>query len=231
MSQCKVWAWSLMAVMLLGGIADQTAFAQFRGRGGGWGGGGGRSGFSAGYSPRYGLSLNYGNGGYGRGYGNYGGYGRSYGYGGYGGYGSGSYYSQPYYSQPYYSQPSYYTTQPSYTTIQPSYSTTPAGPTPDGGQIVLFSATDTPGEVAYTLNGVSYLMKPGSVQRFSNDRTWTIEVAPGHAQSPQRYTLVTGRYKFKPLANGIALVQTQDVPGSNNQATNLAPAPVPNASN
>ncbi|MBC8114310.1 MAG: hypothetical protein H7062_08035 [Candidatus Saccharimonas sp.] len=230
MSRSKVWAWSLMAAMVLGGIADQTAFAQFGGRGGGGWGGGGRSGFSAGYSPRYGLSLNYGNGGYGRGYGGYGrgygNYGRGYGYGGYGGYGSGSYYSQPYYSQP-----SYYTTQPSYYTTQPSYSSLPAGPTPDGGEIVLFSATNTPGDVAYTLNGVSYLMKPGTTQRFTNDRTWTIEVAPAHGQSPQRYTLVSGRYKFKPLANGIALVQTQDLPGGTEQATGLAPAPVPAASN
>ena len=215
MSRCKLWALGLTAVMLLGGVVDQTAFAQRGGRGG-WGGGGG--GWYGGYSPRYGLSFGYGNGGYGGyrgGYGSrgYGGY-RGYGYGGYGYPGYGGYYSQPYY-QPSYSQPVY--TQPAYT-----------APIYDGGEIVLFSAANMPGDVQYTLNGVPYQMKPGSVQRFTNDRTWTIEVATGSGQSPQQFTLVSGRYKFKPLANGIALVQTQDLPGSGQQAANLAPAPAAN---
>ncbi len=230
MSLSKLFGWSLTAVMMFGGLADQTAFAQRFGRGG-WGGGG-RSGFSAGYSPRFGVSLGYNNGGWGgynRGYGGgYGGYGR--GYGGYygGGYGSGygygnGYYSQPYYSQQYYSQPVY--AQPVYT--QPVYAA-PAAPVFDGGEIVLFSAADTPGDVQYTLNGVQYQLRPGSVQRFRNDRAWTIEVASGVGQAPQQFTLVTGRYKFKPSANGIALVTTQDLPGSSQPATTLAPAPMPN---
>ena len=103
----------------------------------------------------------------------------------------------------------------------------PAGPTPDGGEIMLFSPANTPGEVEYALNGVRYTMRPGSVQRFTNDRTWTIELAPANGQSPLRYTLVSSRYKFKPSANGMAVFQTQDAPGTASQATSLPPAPVP----
>lgn len=214
MSLSKVFGWGLAAAMLFGGLADQTAFAQ-RGRGGGWGGG--RGGFYGSYSPNYGLNFGYGRGGYG-----WGGYGRGYGgyYGRGWGYGNGYYYNQPYYySQPYYSQPVY--TQPVHTM--------PSAPTFDGGEIVLFTTPDVPGDVQYTLNGVAYQLRPGSVQRFRNDRLWTIEVASGVGQSPQQFTLVSGRYKFKPTANGIALVSTQDLPGVSQQATSLpAPVPAPN---
>jgi hypothetical protein len=86
----------------------------------------------------------------------------------------------------------------------------------DGGEIVLFSPPDNSQESQYTLNGVAYSMKPGSVQRFANDRNWTIEVNRGNGQS-MKYTLSTGRYKFKPSSGGIALFTTQDQP-------NLSPA-------
>jgi len=92
---------------------------------------------------------------------------------------------------------------------------------------VLFSAANTPGDVQYTLNGVPYALRPGQVQRFTNDRTWIIEVSPSAGQAQQRFTLATGRYKFKPAANGIALVQTADQPGSDRQTNNAAPEPAP----
>ena len=43
-------------------------------------------------------------------------------------------------------------------------------------------------------------------QRFTNDRTWIIEVSPSAGQTQQRFTLASGRYKFKPAANGIAFL-------------------------
>lgn len=225
MSRSKVLAWCLAAICLAGGVAQQTAFAQ-HGHGGGHhsgghGGGhhfGGHSGHhSGGWGGGYGGGHHHhsgfgGWGGYGGYYPSYG-YGGGYGLGGYSGYGNGSYYSQP--IQTY-----------SYIAPQPVYSM-PVGPTPDGGEIVLFSPANTPGDVEYALNGARYTMRPGSVQRFTNDRTWTIELAPTNGQPPLRYTLVSSRYKFKPSANGMAVFQTQDAPGTASQATNLPPAPVP----
>jgi hypothetical protein len=97
----------------------------------------------------------------------------------------------------------------------------------DGGEVVLFSAANTPGDVQYTLNGVSYVMKPDQVQRFTNDRRWIIEIPSSAGQAQQRFTLVTGRYKFKPAANGVELVQTADQPGSDGRPNGSSPAPAP----
>lgn len=217
MSRSQLWVLGVTAAFLFGGFADQTAFAQGIRIGVGGGGYGGYGG------P--GIGLSFGNGGYGgyRGYGGYGGY-RNYGYGGYGGqYGNGGYgngyYTQPYYNQQYNAQPVY--TQPAYTQQQMQNF--------DGGEIVLFSAPDIQGVVQYTLNGSPYQMNPGAVQRFTNDRPWIIEVATPAGQAPQRFTLSSGRYKFKPATNGTALVQTQDRPGDFPQVNAQAPAPAPAA--
>lgn len=238
MNRTKLWALGLTVIMLMGGAIQPSAFAQRGGRG--WGGGvggvglgiGNRGGFYGGYSPGYGVNIGVGNGyrGYGYGspgyYGSYGypgyGYGRGYGYGGYGGYGNyGSYYNQPSYynnSQPIYSDPGY--AQPAVPMSQPA--------TYDGGEIVLFTSPDTAGDVQFTLNGTPYQLKPGEVQRLTNDRQWTIEYAGSNGQPVQRFTLSTGRYKFKPTGNGISLFSTQDQPGIGQQANGPAPVPAVN---
>lgn len=129
---------------------------------------------------------------------------------------------QPVYVQP---QPVYTQPQPVYT--QPQYSTIPAGPTPlaDGGEILLFSPSTNTGNIRYTLNGQPYTMPPGTKQRFTNDRTWTIqfESAPGRTTT---YTLSADRYKFTTSETGVGLFQTQDLPEV--AQPGLPPAPIPN---
>ena len=61
-------------------------------------------------------------------------------------------------------------------------------------------------------------MKPGTLQKFANDRTWTIDVNLGNGQHA-KYTLSTGRFKFKQSETGNGLFSTKDSPD--------APAPVP----
>ena len=107
--------------------------------------------------------------------------------------------------------------------------------TPDNGEIVLFSPPTNSREVQYTLNGALYTMKPGTVQKFSNDRTWVIEVNPGSGQNT-KYTLSSGRYKFKQMDSGLNLYATKDnpeapVPAPGPEAPSVTesvpPAPVP----
>ena len=135
-------------------------------------------------------------------------------------YGNGYGYGSPYYNQPAVQSYPVYTTQ-QYTGSTPQY-------VPDGGEIVLFSLSNATTDISYTLNGTPYTMKPGSVQRFTNDRQWTIEF-PFTSNGPAslRYTLVTGSYKFKPSGSGMGLFQTQDSPDAPTPET-LAPAPIPN---
>lgn len=183
---------------------------------------------------RYGISF--GSGGvrvgigsgpiYGPGYGGYG-YGPGYGYGS--GYGPGYGYGPPpvivrpypiYQPQPVYVQPQYIQ--------QPAVGYVPTSPSPlaDGGEILLFSPTTNPGDVRYTLNGNPYTMAPGTKQKFTNDRTWTIEFesSPGRVS---QYTLTSSRYKFKPSDAGLGLFQTQDLPESAPQGLPAAPIPNP----
>ena len=54
-------------------------------------------------------------------------------------------------------------------------------------------------------------MKPGTSQSFTNDRTWTIDFNAGNGQTI-KYTLTTGRFKFKPTNSGVGLFSTQDTP-------------------
>ncbi len=175
-----------------------------------------------------GIGLFYG-GGFGYpGYG-YGGY-----YGGYPSYGNGTYgYAQPVYSTPVYSQPVYsntvYSGSSSIVTT-PSVVTSTPQVTYDNGEIVLFSPPTNTQDAQYTLNGNVYSMKPGTVQKFTNDRTWTIDVNLGNGQTT-KYTLSTGRYKFKQSDTGMGLFSTQDQPGAPVAAgtapTTPAPAPAP----
>jgi hypothetical protein len=88
----------------------------------------------------------------------------------------------------------------------------------DNGEITIFSPPTNTVDVEYSLNGVSYTMKPGSMQKFTNDRIWIVNFNIGNGQNT-KYTLATGRYKFKQTEAGIGLFMTQQSPE--------APAPVP----
>ena len=88
----------------------------------------------------------------------------------------------------------------------------------DQGEIVLFSPPTNTREVKYLLNGASYTMKPGSLQKFINDRTWVIEADLGNGRVVN-YTLSTGQYKFKQTDSDMNLFTTKDRPE--------APAPSP----
>jgi hypothetical protein len=124
-------------------------------------------------------------------------------------------YSQPVlssatiYSQPVYTNSIYTGSSPVMTTRQ----VVPASSQvlTDGGEIVLFSPPSNTQDVQYSLNGQTYTMKPGTVQRFTNDRIWIIEVTNAGGQSLQ-YTLSSGRYKFKAAGSGMGLFSTTDRP-------------------
>ena len=218
---------SCVAVCLLGGLMGQAVLAH----GGGHGGGGHGGGHSGGHMGGHSGGHHYGGGGYGGGYGGgfYGGGIGLYGLGGYGygsGYGNGYGYGSSYYgNQGYYAQP--VQAYPNYSTQQYAVPVGPALPAPDGGEIVLFLPADVADGVQYTLNGQSYLMKPGESQRLTNDRRWTIEFAPtSGGQIALRYSLLTGRYKFKPSGSGMGLFETQDMPTAQ---TTTPPTPNPPA--
>lgn len=104
----------------------------------------------------------------------------------------------------------------------------PAWPLADGGEIVLFSEPGTNREALYTLNGMPYVMKPGTMQRLRNDRVWNLALNSGTGQLI-RYTLPSGAYKFKPTGFGISmgLFATQDWPGISSDAAPTAPVPNP----
>ena len=167
----------------------------------------------------YGNSHHVTHGGFygGIGLGFYSGY-RGYGYGNYG-VGNGSFYNQPVYRQPVYASPVY--SQPiSSNVVYPGSSAVVTSPqvivsTPsvvyDNGEIVLFSPPDNTQDVQYTLNGTAFTMKPGSVQKFTHDRTWTIDVNLGNGQTV-KYTLSTGFFKFTQSESGIGLFSTKDQP-------------------
>ena len=215
---------AIIACLLCGSIG-QTAFAHGGGHGGGGHGGGHSGGGHMGGGHHGGGGHHYGGGGYYGGSGFYGGglgfYGLGYGLGYGSGYGRGYGYSSPYYyNNQYYTQP--VQSYPVYST--PQYiNTTPALPAPDGGQVILFVPADAARAVQYTINGESFTLKPGESQTVVNDRRLTIEFPPtSGGQIALRYTLLTGRYKFKPSGSGMGLFQTQDAP-----PTQVASPPVP----
>lgn len=184
--------------------------------------------------PRVRFGFSFGNGGIRVGVGN--GY---YGPGYYGPYGYGPYGYGPavvvaprpvYVPPPVYVQPQPVYVQPQPVQPQPVYSPTtalPAAPSPyaDGGEIVLFSPSTNTSDIRYMLNGHQYTMKPGTKQRFTNDRTWTVqyESLPGQVVT---YTLHSVHYKFKQSESGLSLFKTQDTPESTQFG--LPPAPTPN---
>lgn len=164
-----------------------------------------------------------------------------------------SVYRQPLYTTPMYSLPAYNqpiilrqfgsTTGRTYSGSTPrvtssgvnisNVSVSASRPVYDQGEIVLFSPPSNNQDVQYTLNGAPYTMKPGTVQKFTNDRTWTIETRLGSGQVT-RYTLATGRYKFKETETGMNLYTTEDspetpvaAPADDSAAEVPAPSPMP----
>ena len=98
-----------------------------------------------------------------------------------------------------------------YSSAQPLQPPSPPVPYFDGGKIVIFSPPSNNQQVQYTLNGTSYVMAPGTEQRFTNDRKWTIKFYSGNLP-PKEYTLSSGSYKFTPTDGGLGLFSTQDAP-------------------
>ena len=176
-----------------------------------------------------GVRVGAGNGFYGPRYGGYG-YGPGLGYGS--GFGPGYGYGPPpvvvrpypvYQPQPVYVQPQYI---PQPAIVREGYGSTTPSPLADGGEILLFNPASNSGDVRYTLNGIPYTMAPGQKQKFTNDRTWTIEFESSPGRGAQ-YTLTSSRYKFKPSDAGLGLFQTQDLPESAPQGLPAAPIPNP----
>ena len=214
-------------------VASDVASAQYYT----WPGEPGYGGLYGGYNGYRGYETGYPANAYGTG--------RAYGYGnansyipGPRGIGTGIYYSpqayttirQPYpflNRQPNYSSRTYDGTTPSriysgsssvQTTPEVTASSPPA--TYDNGEIVIFSPPTNTVDVQYSLNGVSYTMKPGSMQKFVNDRIWIINANLGNRQNT-KYTLSTGRYKFKQSETGMSLFTTRQSP----EAPAQAPSP------
>lgn len=121
------------------------------------------------------------------------------------------------------SDPSYLNSLSRSTTVNVPRSMVPqSAPQFDNGEILIFSPPTNDREISYTLNGAPYTMKPGTLQRFKNDRTWIIEVnLAGNGDS--RYTLAAGNYKFKESDGVMHFYTTRENP----EATAPAPAPEP----
>ena len=225
--------WVMSVACVIGVASSGVAFGHGGGHGGGGHGGHGGGHHSGHHGGHY---VGHHGGHYG---GHYGGY-RGYGYGGYGyglgyglsyGLGYGGYYGYPSYGyggyNNYYS-PQYYTSQPVYSNgvvNQVSYAnstypvngqvvTSNSQSLVDGGEIVVFSPASNTRDAQYTMNGTSYVLKPGMLQRLRNDRTWTFEMNSGGQLL--RYTLSTGYFKMKDSANGMELFSTQDQPTMQN---------------
>lgn len=240
MSRFMSFKWVLALTCVTGITANGVAFGHGGGghSGGGHSGGGGHMGGShmggghTGGGAHMGGGHHYVNSGhhYGGTYGGFGGfyggigglgfYGGSPGYG-YGNYGAGNgyYYTQPVYSQPVYTPTVY--GQPVYSNsvstsnfpvlTSPPVTSSASQVVYDNGEIVLFSPPGNTQDVQYILNGTAFTMKPGTMQKFTNDRTWTIDVNMGSGQTV-KYTLSTGYFKFKQSESGVGLFSTKDQP-------------------
>ena len=198
----------ILAVTIVSSLAASTTQADHRSRGGGgWGGGGGGWG-GIGIGGRN-FQLNISPGGYGNGYG-------GYGYGGYGNGGYGPGYYDGYYGPSYYGGTRYYYSSPydapgqvdsGSTVVTPVVRSRPPAPTFDGGFIALLNPATNSDSVEYTLNGESFVMRPGQSQRFARDRDWIVEFDRGDGRNFARYGLKSVTYKFKPTARGWELFE------------------------
>ena len=155
--------------------------------------GGGHSGGSYYSGGNSGLRFGFGGLGYGSGYGGYGYGGSPYGYGS-------GYYSAPryYYTTPTYSYPS--------TMIINSTPSTPAV-SYDNGPIVILAPAANDKPIEYTLNGLSFTMKPGQSQKFNHDRDWIVGFDRGDGKGSAQYGLKAATYKFKMTEKGWELFE------------------------
>ena len=97
----------------------------------------------------------------------------------------------------------------------------------DNGEIVIFSPPTNTQDAQYTLNGASYTMKPGTLQKFANDRVWTIET--NIKGQVVKYNLSAGRYKFSQNGSVMNLYTTKEHPeaASAPPSSPTPPAPDP----
>ncbi len=109
--------------------------------------------------------------------------------------------------------------------VAPKANPAPPQATYDNGEIVIFSPPTNTKDVQYALNSATYTMKPGTLQKFTNDRVWTIETnVNGQAV---KYNLSAGRYKFSQYGSVMNLYTTKENPESPSlpSATPLPPTP------
>lgn len=67
---------------------------------------------------------------------------------------------------------------------------------PSRGPIVIRHRADAKEDLSYTLNGLTYSIKPGYEQKFEDDRKWIIALGDEKTKKPKRYTLTAGDYRF-----------------------------------
>ena len=185
-----------------------------------------------------GTYAGYGNGGwyggpgyYGNGYGN-GYYGNGYGNGYYGGYrpGIGVGISNGYPNNGYYSpnaNNNYYQNNSGMAYGAPTTNGVPNPPYAGGGEVLIVNPAENSSAVSYSLNGLSYNIKPGETQRIANDRPWVIQFDRGDNQNAARYTLSQGHFKFKSTDQGVELVRAADQSGRRIRPKTAKP-PLPN---
>ncbi|HEY4260193.1 MAG TPA: hypothetical protein VGM98_08535 [Schlesneria sp.] len=85
-----------------------------------------------------------------------------------------------------------------------------AAPVNYAGTITILNPAESGGEVAYSLNGSTYSIKPGYSQVIANDRSWLITFGSGGPRGDVRYTLTNGTFKFKPMTDGWELVRASE---------------------
>ena len=67
------------------------------------------------------------------------------------------------------------------------------------------AANDKP--IEYTLNGLSFTMKPGQSQKFNHDRDWIVGFDRGDGKGSAQYGLKAATYKFKMTEKGWELFE------------------------
>jgi hypothetical protein len=111
--------------------------------------------------------------------------------------------------------------------VAPKVNPAPPQATYDNREILIFSPPTNTRDVQYALNSATYTMKPGTLQKFTNDRVWTIETnVNGQAV---KYNLSAGRYKFSQYGNVMNLYTTKENPESPAAASSLPSIPAPPA--
>ena len=107
----------------------------------------------------------------------------------------------------------------------PKVNPAPPQATFDNGQIVIFSPPTNTKDVQYALNSATYTMKPGTLQKFTNDRVWTIETNLNG--QTVKYNLSAGRYKFSQYGSVMNLYTTKENPESPAPPPSIPSPPAP----